>query len=242
MFTMPHKDAPLVAVVGCSAIKADTPAHAREFYRSPLFKAALAYAEARTKHVVVVSAYYGIVQLDQVLQPYDLKLTALRKRDREDWGARTVDPLTRFNGTPPILLLLCGEAYADAILHGAHWHNLPRPMTPMAKMKGVGNRIAWLNAERTKLALEKQAEQYAIWFDDHQFFLAKSAQHASELQGKHIGHPASASPPGAWHKCKLKPGDRFTISEYGPRGEETTKTLGEWLAVNGEGFLCNASE
>jgi hypothetical protein len=151
MFTMPHKDSPLVAVVGCSAIKAPRPAPARDFYRSPLFKAALAYAEARTKHVVVVSAYYGIVQLGQVLEPYDRKLTALRKREREDWSARTVDPLTRFYGTPPTLLLLCGEVYADALLHGAHWHNLPRPMTPMAKMRGVGNRIAWLKDELAKL-------------------------------------------------------------------------------------------
>jgi diadenosine tetraphosphate (Ap4A) HIT family hydrolase len=155
---MPHKDSPLVAVVGCSAIKTAHAAPAREFYRSPLFKAALAYAEARTPHVVVVSAKYDAVRLEQELEPYDMKLSSLRKSDREDWGARAVQKLLHWSRPTPLsplptLLLLCGELYADAVLYGAHWHNLPRPQTPMAKMKGVGNRIAWLNAEREKSIL-----------------------------------------------------------------------------------------
>jgi hypothetical protein len=137
--------------VGCSAIKAPHPAPARDFYRSPLFRAALAYAEARTKHVAIVSAKYGAVKLDQELEPYDMKLTGLRKRDREDWGARTVDELRVWFKPAPIFLLLCGEVYADALLHGAHWHNLPRPLTPMAGLKGVGNRITWLKDELAKL-------------------------------------------------------------------------------------------
>jgi hypothetical protein len=149
---MPHKDSPLVAVVGCSAIKAPSAAPARGFYRSPLFKAAVAYAEARTKHVVVVSAKYGAVKLDQEIEPYDMKLSAMRKGERENWGAHAVDRILLWHrGAPPTLLLLCGEAYADAILYGAHWHNLPRPLTPMAGLKGVGNRIAWLKDELAKL-------------------------------------------------------------------------------------------
>lgn len=156
MFTMPHENSPLVAIVGCSAIKASTPAPARDFYRSPLFKAALAYAEARTTNVVIVSAKYEALRLDDEVEPYDFKLSSLGKAHREDWGVRAVDkilPWVRITplSPPPVFLLLCGEAYADAILYGAHWRNLPRPLTPLAKMKGVGNRIAWLNRERANL-------------------------------------------------------------------------------------------
>lgn len=156
MFTQPHKDSPLVAIVGCSAIKAPNAAPARDFYRSPLFKAALAYAEAKTPHVAIVSAMYGAVKLDQMLEPYDRKLTELRKAEREDWGVRTVAELVRMCkltplSPPPVFLLLCGDVYSDALIHGAHWYNLPRPETPLVKMKGVGNRIRWLNAQRSKL-------------------------------------------------------------------------------------------
>jgi hypothetical protein len=153
---MPHKDSPLVAIVGCSAIKAQNAAPARDFYRSPLFKAALAYAESRTKHIAIVSAFYGAVKLDQVLEPYDRKLTELRKAEREDWGVHTVADLVRMCrptplSPPPVFLLLCGDVYSSALIHGAHWYNLPRPETPLAKMKGVGTRIRWLNAQRSKL-------------------------------------------------------------------------------------------
>jgi hypothetical protein len=156
MFTQPHKDSPLVAIVGCSAIKSPTPTPARDFYRSPLFKAALAYAEARTKHVAIVSAMHGAVKLDQILTPYDRKLTELRKSEREDWGVRTVNGLIRWChltplSPPPTFLLLCGDVYSEALVHGAHWYNLPRPDMPLAKMKGVGNRIAWLNRQRADL-------------------------------------------------------------------------------------------
>lgn len=153
---MPHKDAPLVAIVGCSAIKTPHGAPAKEFYRSPLFKASLAYAESKTKHIAIVSAFYGAVRLDQVLEPYDRKLTDLRKAERDDWGVRTVADLVRMTKLTqlsllPVFLLLCGDVYSTALVHGAHWYNLPRPLTPMAKMKGVGNRIAWLKEERERL-------------------------------------------------------------------------------------------
>ena len=159
MFTMPHKDSPLVAVVGCSAIKTAQAAPARDFYRSPLFKAALAFAELRTNEVRIVSARYGALKLDAEVEPYDMKLSTFRKVDREDWGARTVDDLRRGFKVPPTFVLLCGELYADAILYGAHWHNLPRPQTPMAQMSGVGNRIAWLNAERATVIQERRANE-----------------------------------------------------------------------------------
>jgi hypothetical protein len=151
MFTVARPDAPLVAIVGCSAIKASEPGPAREFYRSPLFKAALAYAEARTPHIAIVSAQYGAVKLDQHLEPYDRKLSSLRKSDREDWGARTVDALLRWCPPSPVFLLLCGDVYGDAIQYGAHWHNLPRPSRPLDKIAGVGNRIAFLKRQLADL-------------------------------------------------------------------------------------------
>lgn len=151
MFTKATAAAPRVALVGCSALKSPTPAAAREFYTSPLFRAAYAYAEKTADLVFVVSALYGAVTPEQVLKPYDRSLRGLRKSEREDWGARTVAEVlgsarVRRFGEKPVLVLLAGEVYADALLHGAHWHNLPRPEEPLRKIAGVGKRIAWLRA------------------------------------------------------------------------------------------------
>ncbi|MDI1444632.1 DUF6884 domain-containing protein [Polyangium sp. 6x1] len=152
MFTEKQPGAPRVALVGCSALKGDKAAPAKDFYTSPLFRAAYAYAEATCDAVFIVSAFHGLVEPHQVLEPYDRSLRGLRKVEREDWGARTVgELLPGYHGGPlPVLVLLAGEVYADALRHGAHWHNMPRPEEPLRGIRGVGRRIAWLRNHTPK--------------------------------------------------------------------------------------------
>jgi len=144
MFTQAKPGAARVALVGCSARKLDRGAPARAFYTSALFRAAVAYAEATCDAVRVVSAFYGVVTLDAWLEPYDRNLRAFGKRDREEWGVRTVAEVLGGFAVPPLLVVLAGQVYADALVFGAHWHNLPRPEEPLRGVKGCGARVAWL--------------------------------------------------------------------------------------------------
>jgi hypothetical protein len=147
MFTQVNPRAPRVALVGCSARKLDRGAPARELYTSALFRAAVAYAEAKCDAVRVVSALYGAVELDAHLEPYDRNLRAFGKRDREGWGVRTVAEVIGGFAVPPVLVVLAGQVYADALVFGAHWHNLPRPEEPLRGVKGCGARVAWLKEQ-----------------------------------------------------------------------------------------------
>lgn len=150
MFTQPKPGARRVALVGCSMRKLDRRATARELYTSGLFRASIAYAEATCNEVRVVSAFYGSVKLDAWLEPYDRDLRAFRKKDREAWGARTVSEAIRAFGIPPVLVILAGKVYEDALVYGAHWHNLPRPETPLRGISGCGARIAQLTSKMSK--------------------------------------------------------------------------------------------
>ena len=141
---------PRVALVGCSALKQKRPAPARELYTSGLFRASLAFAEATCAEVFVVSAMYGLLSLEQVVEPYDRTLADLGgKNAREDWGARTLASFVQ-REIAPQLVVLAGELYAEALMAGAHWHNLPRPEAPLRGLRGCGNRIAWLKARTSK--------------------------------------------------------------------------------------------
>ncbi len=146
MFTEKQSGAKRVALVGCSALKNKKPAPAKDFYTSALFRAAYAYAEKTCDVVVIVSAFYGAVAPKTVLHPYDRSLRKFRKNDREDWGARTIGELLPMFNPPPQLVILAGKVYADALVHGAHWHNLPRPEEPLRKIRGCGARVAWMKA------------------------------------------------------------------------------------------------
>jgi hypothetical protein len=143
MFTQAEPNAPRAALVGCAKIK-QSEAPAKFFYDSPLFHASMLYAENLANHWIV-SAKHGLVEPGTVLQYYDFKLDELRKSEREDWGARTLQQFASAK-VKPRLVILAGRLYADALLYGAHWHNLPKPETPLAGIAGVGKRIAWLKA------------------------------------------------------------------------------------------------
>jgi hypothetical protein len=147
MFTEKQPGALRVGVVGCSALKSKKPAPAKDFYTSSLFRAAYEYAERTCDKVVIVSALYGAVAPKTVLRPYDRSLRKLRKSEREDWGARIVGELLPAFSPPPTLVILAGEVYAAALVHGAHWHNLPRPEEPLKGLRGCGARIAWLKRQ-----------------------------------------------------------------------------------------------
>ncbi len=62
-------------LVGCVATKAPAPAPAKDLYRSQLFTRRRAYAEASGKPWFILSALHGLVQPDEVTEPYDLNMT-----------------------------------------------------------------------------------------------------------------------------------------------------------------------
>ena len=144
MFTEKKPSASRIALVGCSASKLKHPAEAREFYTSQLFRASYTFAEKTCDAVLIVSAFYGVVEPNSVLEPYDRSLRTLRKTEREKWGVYVVGQLLPRFKTPPQLVLLAGKIYADALMYGAHWHDLPRPEQPLRGIVGCGVRVSWL--------------------------------------------------------------------------------------------------
>jgi uncharacterized protein DUF6884 len=66
----------LTVIVACGAKKLDRPASARCLYVGPYFKACLAYAFtlAKPKDAFIISAKYGLVGLNDVIEPYDKRL------------------------------------------------------------------------------------------------------------------------------------------------------------------------
>ena len=155
MFMEKKPGAPRVALVGCSASKLKHAAPARELYTSALFRAAYAYAEKACDAVLIVSAFYGVVAPKAIIRPYDRSLRKYNKGERENWGVRTVGQLLPSFALPPLLVILAGKLYADALFYGAHWHNLPQPEQPLSRIRGCGPRVKWLRVERVRAKIAK---------------------------------------------------------------------------------------
>jgi hypothetical protein len=75
-----------VVLVSCTLRKLGRPAPARDLYRGTVFDKAREYAEDAGLRWFVVSAKYGLLDPDDVVGPYDLRLEDREARYREVWG------------------------------------------------------------------------------------------------------------------------------------------------------------
>lgn len=88
-----------IALLSCTKRKAGYPAPARVFYSvSPIFRKALAYVSRHADQIYVLSAKYGLVTLDQVLEPYDLTLNTMSLRQRQEWAERVLAQIQSRHG------------------------------------------------------------------------------------------------------------------------------------------------
>lgn len=120
-----------VVVIPCGAAKSPTPAPASEFYRGSYHRLALAAALALTTRdrVRILSARYGLVGLDEVLEPYDLRLGQAT--------AVTADELVRRHGVDESpAVILAGREYARAAR--AVYPNAERPLEGLG---GIGYQL-----------------------------------------------------------------------------------------------------
>lgn len=106
-----------IVLAGCVSQKRDRACAARDLYTSPLFRYRRVYAEGHGGAWFVLSALHGLVAPDQVLEPYDLRLGSLPKRERSRWGAQVAAQLRHRLGELRGLVfeVHAGAAYADAV-------------------------------------------------------------------------------------------------------------------------------
>ena len=126
-----------IVLVGCSKRKASEAAPAALLYNSPLFKKAIAYAKylqfvGQAAHVLILSAKYGAVRPDQILDPYNLDIGSLSELERHCWELNVrgkIEALVAAEGTtePVELVWLPGERYQlDESRFHPHWkHSYP---------------------------------------------------------------------------------------------------------------------
>ncbi len=144
----------MIGLISCSAIKLAHRAPARELYSSSLFSMSLAYAEARCSRVFVLSALHMLVPLDEVLAPYNLKMSNLGKREREQWANRVLAKLTSQCSIDTDVMMLAGADYtvplstAMRTMHGFRdgaWRGWRGAITePLAGLQ-IGQRLAFLS-------------------------------------------------------------------------------------------------
>lgn len=137
-------------VIPCSGAKLDRPAPAGELYRGSWHRLARAAADALVEReggrVLILSAAHGLLELDQLVEPYDLTIPELERRPRpgerdahpggsRELGERVAGQLVDL--MPDEVVGLVPGAYAR-VLGNAAILSRRRTVWPLSGLAGVG--------------------------------------------------------------------------------------------------------
>lgn len=140
-------------ILSCGGAKRAQAAPARDLYTGSLFRAGLRYTDAQVAKgkadaIRILSAKYGLLELGQVIEPYDLWLGAIarRKTTAKDWDVLVLQVRARLQElAPTTVTILGGELYVELVRMCA-----PRSATVQDPLKGFtqGMRLQWFRLQR----------------------------------------------------------------------------------------------
>ena len=132
-----------LCLVSCVAKKLPRSAPAKDLYTSDLFRKMRALVEAQGWPWFILSAKYGLVDPEQVIEPYEKTLNKMGVADQRDWADRCLGTLEPHLIGVQSVVFLAGAKYREFLApalgdRGVAVH------VPMAGLR-IGEQLAWLN-------------------------------------------------------------------------------------------------
>ena len=129
-----------IVLISCVSKKQDKEAKAKDIYTSALFKYSLKYAQKfKPKKMFILSAKYGLLDLDKKIKPYNKTLGNMKANERKEWADRVISQLENLtNLNEDEFILLAGKKYIEYLL--PHLSNNKNPLEGM----GIGKRLGYL--------------------------------------------------------------------------------------------------
>ncbi|MBE6908982.1 MAG: hypothetical protein E7474_05190 [Ruminococcaceae bacterium] len=130
-----------VALISCTKEKMPCRCMARELYSpSTLFSLSYQYARQHADKIYILSAKYGLLAEDAIVEPYDLTLKTMSREERIQWTYRVYDQLkANCSVNEDTFMILAGRSYYEFLLP-----MLPNATLPLGSLP-MGKRIAYLN-------------------------------------------------------------------------------------------------
>ena len=105
-----------IALVSCVKTKRGAPHPAKDLYTSPLFLGLRRYAETHADRWFILSAKHGLLDPDQVIEPYEATLNTMGVRERRQWAENVKSQLVEVLPPDAEVIVLAGERYRKDLL------------------------------------------------------------------------------------------------------------------------------
>lgn len=134
-----------IALVSCVGKKLSYAAPAGELYCSQWFKKASAYARQEADDWYILSARYGLLPIDRVVEPYNVTLNKMPASERREWAKRVLTDLRKIIEPGDRIIILAGAKYRENLVGPIVEMGL-KVEVPMQGL-GIGQQNSWLKKQ-----------------------------------------------------------------------------------------------
>ena len=147
-----------VGLVSCVSKKHPSAAQAKDLYRSALFAKSRDFVEQRCESWFILSAKYGLVEPNEVLEPYEETLNTKSCGEHDEWAERVWASLHQRLQPGDHVTILAGERYRERLIPrlAAHGCHVDVPMQGL----GIGRQLQWLSGQSAQLCSERDTERF----------------------------------------------------------------------------------
>ncbi|NLM00831.1 MAG: hypothetical protein GX220_05190 [Treponema sp.] len=132
-----------VFLISCTQSKRTYKCKAKDMYLGSLFIKSYKYAEQeKADRIFILSAKYGLVKPDEIIEPYNQTLNKMSDKERIDWSRKVIERLSEeVSLKNDKFIILAGKNYYEKILPSICIYELPL----LGLGIGIGKRLKWFD-------------------------------------------------------------------------------------------------
>jgi hypothetical protein len=170
-----------ICLVSCVKSKAKKENKARNLYTSALFEKARKVAESEFDKWYILSAKYGLVSPNKVIQPYEQTLNQMGQKERIAWAKDVCIKLKKIVGPSDKITFFAGLNYRENLIEELEklGCEVEFPMEGMS----IGNQLKWLSFSEHRRKILQDIEKFYELINSLEIGLS-GKKNIGELSGK----------------------------------------------------------
>ncbi|MBN2019681.1 MAG: hypothetical protein JW749_05595 [Sedimentisphaerales bacterium] len=163
-----------ICLVACVSLKDTHKKKAGDIYLSPLFKKAKEFANKNFDRWYILSAKYGLIAPNKLIEPYEKTLNTMPREDRHKWTEKVFEEIKTHTKANDEITFIAGTRYRQGLtpLLLKRGNKVQVPMEGL----GIGKQLQWLTQNNINTTRNRHLEEFYGLLND----LEKS------LGGKHL--------------------------------------------------------
>ena len=131
-----------ICLVSCASKKRNGRHPARDLYISDLFSKSASYARRNADEWYILSAKFGLLRPDALIEKYDVMLNRLPSTARRCWAKRVFQELDKVLQPSDRVIVLAGQRYTEFLVPMLCTYGVD-VSRPLARLR-IGEQLKWL--------------------------------------------------------------------------------------------------